>query len=524
LLKTPLIEFSNVSKKYGALAANDDLSLAIARGSIHAIIGENGAGKTTAMRLLFGLETPTSGKINFNGAPKLWTSPRGAMASGLGMVHQHFMLSPVHSALDNVILGRENGLSTSLLLWRRLFAPIRRTQLRRELKTLAESVGFDIPWDHLVETLSVGTQQQLEIVKLLHAGVEVMIFDEPTAVLAPDETQKFLDMLLRLNKLGRTIIVITHKLKEVKAIAHHVSVLRRGKLVASVTAGEVTEQDLADLMVGRHVHLGELPRAKLALGGSLVSIKGVTIGRPGGKNILHNLSIDIPAGRIIGIAGVEGSGQNELLKFIRAPRAILKGSQSKVGTIEIFGQNAVDWSNRRVRRESIGIVPADRIREAVLPAESLLENDLLGHDHEFATGRWLGRLWLDRTKARARLIKALETFDVRPLDPDARLGRLSGGNQQKFVMARELSRNPKLILVAQPTRGVDVGSIEQIHRELLHRRDEGAGILLVSSQLEELMTLSDVIHVLFEGTITATLQRSEFHEGTIGIAMGGGTK
>lgn len=509
---------------FGPVAALDDLSFSIARGTIHAIIGENGAGKTTAMRILFGLEAATSGQILFNGAPKKWSSPRGAMASGLGMVHQHFMLSPTHSALDNVILGRENGVSSGLGFWQRFLAPIKREALRQELQTLSTSVGFSIPWDQPVESLSVGTQQQLEVIKLLHAGVDVMIFDEPTAVLSPDETQKFLAMLLRINKLGRTIIVITHKLKEVKAIADQISVLRRGKIVANVACKDVTEQNMADLMVGRHVHLGELPRQNNPIGKRLLAIKNLTLPRTGAKNFLTNISLDVAAGQIVGISGVEGSGQNELLKFIRAPRTVFDGQKSRDGTLELFGHEAQDWSQHHVRKQSIGIIPSDRIREAVLVDESLLENDLLGHDHEFGTGRWIGYQWIDRTRARLRLSQVLKTFDVRPQNPDARLGSLSGGNQQKFTMARELSRNPKLILCAQPTRGVDVGSIEQIHKEILHRRDDGAAILLVSSQLEELMALSDVIHVLFEGAVVATLQRADFSEAIIGMAMGGGSK
>lgn len=522
-MNKPLIEFLNVRKTYGALTALDDLSLKITRGTIHAIIGENGAGKTTAMRLLFGLESPTSGQILFNGTPKPWSSPRGAMASGLGMVHQHFMLSPRHSALDNIILGRENGRSKGVGFWRRFLAPIQRKILRQELETLAASVGFTIPWDQAVETLSVGTQQQLEVLKLLHAGVDVMIFDEPTAVLAPDETQNFLSMLLRLNKLGRTIIVITHKLKEVKEIAENISVLRRGTLVSQVPCKDVTEQNMADLMVGRQVHLGELPRKNNPTGNTLLAIKNLTISRFGAKNLFTNLSLDVRARQIVGIAGVEGSGQNELLKLIRAPRTKFDGQKSREGHLELFGHDAKDWSQQHLRQQAVGIIPSDRIREAVLVEESLLENDLLGHDHEFGTGRWIGRQWLDRKRARLRLVEVLKTFDVRPANPEARLGSLSGGNQQKFTMARELSRNPKLILCAQPTRGVDVGSIEQIHMELLRRRDEGAAILLVSSQLEELMALSDIIHVFFEGSIQATLTRTEFNEGAIGIAMGGST-
>lgn len=524
-MTSPVIEFCHVTKKYGAFAANDDLSFTVQSGSVHAIIGENGAGKTTAMKLLFGLESLTSGEIRFNGGLRPWTSPRGAMASGIGMVHQHFMLSPVHSALDNVILGREHGDIRSSRSWfPRAMSPVQRSTLKSELTVLAQSVGFAIPWDSPAGLLAVGTQQQLEIIKLLHAGVDFMIFDEPTAVLSPDETRSFLEMIKELSRAGRTIIMITHKLKEVKTIADDVTVLRRGKSVASLKCADLSVQDMADLMVGRHVELGELPRSQIKRGESLLRIEALTVSRKGQKNLVSNLDLEIHSGEIVGIAGVEGSGQRELFNFIRCPKWSFPGSQASARVCEIFNENALHWDNHRVRRKPIGIIPADRLAEAVLPEETLLENDLLGHDHEFGRIGIFGYQWLDRGLARQRLQREIATFDVRPPHADARLGSLSGGNQQKFVMARELSRNPKLILCAQPTRGVDVGAIEQIHGELLRRRDQGAGILLISSQLEELMTLADVIHVMFEGIIVATFRRGEFDEKKLGIAMGGGLK
>ena len=521
----PLIEFSNVTKNYGALRANDDLSFAINRGSIHAIIGENGAGKTTAMKLLFGLEAPSAGEILYNGAPRSWTSPRGAMAAGIGMVHQHFMLSPVHSALDNVILGRETGtLGGKVSVFARSLLPINREKLLAELDLLAKDIGFEIPWNEPAGLLPVGIQQQLEIIKLLHAGVDLMIFDEPTAVLSPDETRNFLLMIKSLNKLGRTVIIITHKLKEVKAVADRITVLRRGKSVGTVACDEVSVQDMADLMVGRHVHLGDLSRAAPRFGDPILTVRNLTITHKGREKSLMDLSLTIRSGQVIGIAGVEGSGQSELFNFIRDPHKAHVGAGSTKGEIEILGQNAARWTNHDVRLGSIAIVPADRLREAILPEETLLENDLLGHDHEFGIIKALGRQWIDRISLKQRLLKELAAFDVRPPNPDAVIGGLSGGNQQKFVMARELSRNPKLILCAQPTRGVDVGSIEQIHGEILNRRDQGAGILLISSQIEELMALSDVIHVMFDGAIVATFVRGEFDEGKIGMAMGGGLR
>lgn len=523
-MNSPFIEFSHVTKAYGSLVANDDLCFTINQGEVHALIGENGAGKSTAMKLLFGLESLSSGEIKFKGIPKSWKSPRGAMAAGLGMVHQHFMLSPVHSALDNVILGQEfgtvKGRQTGFLrnLW-----PIDRRLVLEDLKHLSDRAGFSIPWNEKVENLPVGIQQQLEIAKLLYAGVDVMILDEPTAVLSPDETDSFLNMVRNLNSQGRTIIIITHKLREVKAIADRFTVLRRGKSVGSLPCQDVSIQQMADMMVGRHVHLGELKRQDVPAGDDLLEAKNLTIRGTGARKALVDVTLSVKERQIIGIAGVEGSGQTELFNAIIDPKRALRSS-SGASTLNLLGIDARGLDSGNIRRLSIGIVPADRLREAVLPHENLLENDLLGHDHEFAALPILGNQFIDRKTARERLVAELIKFDVRPADPEATLGGFSGGNQQKFVMARELSRDPKLIVCAQPTRGVDVGSIEQIHGELLARRDAGAGVLLISSQLDELMALSDVIHVMYEGRIVASFQRGEFDEQSIGLAMGGGVK
>ena len=519
-----LIQFSHVTKAYGSLVANDDLCFDVKKGEIHALIGENGAGKSTAMKLLFGLESLSSGTILFNGEPKSWKSPRGALAAGLGMVHQHFMLSPVHTALDNVILGREFGSKKGRPnQFFQKFKSINRHKIKNELSHLASGVGFQIPWDAKVEDLPVGVQQQLEIIKLLYAGVDVMILDEPTAVLSPDETKMFLEMIKNLNQQGRTIIIITHKLREVKSIADRITVLRRGKSVASVACDDVSIQDMADLMVGRHVNLGEIRRSANPPGSPLLTVSNLTLGFGDSKKKLSNLALSVRSGEIVGLAGVEGSGQMNLFHAVLDPKSALKDADGQP-VIKLFGKDASSLSSSAVRRLPIAVVPADRLREAVLPMESLLENDLLGHDYEFASRQPFASQWLDRAKARQRLVGELAAYDVRPADPDAKLEGFSGGNQQKFVMARELSRNPNLILCAQPTRGVDVGSIEQIHTELITRRDQGAGVLLISSQLEELMALSDIIHVMFEGQIVATFRRGEFDEGQIGVAMGGGSK
>lgn len=523
----PLIEFRNVSKQFGSLFANKDMSFGVRQGAVHAIIGENGAGKTTAMRMLFGFEDPSFGDILFKGEIKPWNNPRGALLHRVGMVHQHFMLSPVHSALDNVLLGREfllksKSKGSGIKLFGTILSRIQRKKIHAELESLCQTMGFLIPWHESVENLPVGIQQQLEIIKLLHAGVDLMIFDEPTAVLAPLEIQMFIQMLKNLNQEGKTILIITHKLQEVKDIADEFTVLRKGRVVATKKCADVSIQEMADLMIGRHVSLKPLPRAACTPGQAVVEIENLSITRAGKKNKLTNISMTVAKNQIVGIAGVEGSGQNELVRLICMPKGSKASGYRLTGKLSLFGKPGLKFSATKVRRQSIGIVPSDRLREAVLADETILENDLLGHDHEFTKGWFFPFKWIDRDAARERIAGELRDFDVRPENPDHILGQLSGGNQQKFVMARELSRHPELIVCAQPTRGVDVGSIEQIHTEILKRRENGAAILLISSQLEELMALADVIHVMFEGRMVASFERSEFDEARIGVAMGGG--
>ena len=521
-----LLEFSGVRKLYGATIANDDLSFAVQQGSIHAIIGENGAGKTTAMKILFGLEEPTSGNILFKGKPRPWTNARGALACGIGMVHQHFMLSGRHTALDNVILGQEQlgGAKHQNGTYRRRvlsLSTIDRVAARNKLEALAIKVGFKIPWDQAVDDIPVGMQQQLEIMKLLYAEVDTMIFDEPTAVLSPMEKEKFLDLLLVLRDEGKTIVVITHKLQEVKKIADVVTVFRRGKSITTRRNSELTIQEMADLMVGRTVSLGELSRAQLTPGDSLLSLSNFCVSRRQGQVLLKDVDLSIGSGEVVGIAGVEGSGQKEIWDFICGPKDYLARNRVISGGCKILGQSGLNYTRGDMRNQAVAIIPSDRLRDAVLGAEDLLENDLLGHDHDFFTWRTpLGRL-IDRNAARRRLEPVLKDFDVRPRDLSTKIEMMSGGNQQKFVVGREFSRRPRLILCAEPTRGVDVGSIELIHREILKYRDQGAGVLLISSQIEELMALADRMLVIFEGTIVQTFERGSFSERAIGQAIGG---
>jgi ABC-type uncharacterized transport system ATPase subunit len=522
-----IIEFENVTKIYGDVLANDNLCFQIARGEIHAIVGENGAGKTTAMKLLFGLEKPTSGQILFNGSPKPWYSPKGALAHRVGMVHQHFMLSQSHSALDNVLLGNEFRINSDNARRReRWFFPglevIDRSAARLSLEALCEELGFNIPWNCLVSDLTVGVQQQLEIIKLVWAGTDVMIFDEPTAVLSPLETEKFLDLLKKLAGRGKTIIVITHKLKEVKHVADRVTIMRRGRSIETRDVSEMTIQDMADCMVGRHVASEYLPRVFVESSEMVIQIESLSVRSRTNLKLLDNINLRVNSHEIVGLAGVEGSGQLELVNFICGPLEYRRKNHIDSGWLKLFQKDAGCMSRAEFRRSPVAIIPSDRLSEAVLLQENLVENDILGHDQEFAASSFPANLFLRRGEFRSKLASRIEEFDVRPSDPDRAIKSFSGGNQQKFVMARELTRRPKLIICGEPTRGVDVGSIERIHREILKFRDEGAAILLISSQLEELMSLSDRIYVMFQKSIVAEFKCADFSENTIGRAMGGG--
>lgn len=521
----PIIKFQGISKYYGEVRANNDLNFEVQPSTIHAVVGENGAGKSTAMKILAGVEAPTTGKIYIRGKPLVEYSAKEARGQSVGMVYQHFMLSPRHSALDNVLLSVSRNFAGDQKSW--LPAMLRFSDRKRtlvKLENLCSSVGFRIPWLQPVEHLSVGVQQQIEIVKLLYAGAEIMIFDEPTAVLSPLETDSFLAMLCRLKQQGKTILLITHKLKEVLQVCDGVTVMRSGTTVATInnlktsnTQGQqkMSLAQLAELMVGRSISF-DSPKLSPRVSDALVlDVSGLSLKRRG-KVLLDKISLQVGAGEIVGIAGVEGNGQAELMKVLylqskdtALPRTLLRGASYRV-----MGKSVLGRTTRYLRRLKVGITAADRIQESVLITESLAENNMLGHLDEFSKCGIL-----NRRGAFEHTDILVQGFNVKAPSADALMQDLSGGNQQKFVMARELSRKPSLLLCSEPTRGVDVGSIEQIHGELIKARDKGMGILMVSSQLDELMKLSDRILVMYNGKIIAEFARDSFQEREIGKAM-----
>lgn len=487
----PAIEFKNVSKSFGQVLANSDISFSVAQGSIHAIVGENGAGKSTAMKILFGMYQPTDGEILLHGSPVEFASPIDAMAAKIGMVHQHFMLAEPLTALDNILLHQKGS----------AFSILPRKAQKQRLEEIANRYGFNLNLSAKVEDLSVGEQQRLEILKILSQDSEILILDEPTAVLTPQEVQDLFKNLRRLKSEGKTILIITHKLKEVMSLTDTVTIFRAGRIVGQKVTAETNTEELAELMVGHRLQHPEERKTQINENKSVLSFNKVSA-RLGTQNI-SDLTLSVHSGEIVGVAGVEGNGQNVLIRALLDRASLDKGSF--VGDIHLD--------------ESFGSFPEDRLRFGVLPSRPIFENFLLGQQRKnlFSKGPLLRQNEiLNRTQ------EAMSQYDIRPANPHLEFEKLSGGNQQKLVVARTLSQSPQVILAAQPTRGVDIGAIEFIHNQLRLARDQGAGILLISSELDELMTLADRIVVIYKGRLVAEFSRTQFDEIALGTAMGGG--
>lgn len=514
------LELKKLSKSFGSLKANDGIDLQVQRGTIHAIVGENGAGKSTAMKMLFGMIHPDSGSIWIDGIERQWKSPRDAIAAGLGMVHQHFMLAETETALENVLLETPPDQA----LWRWLpqaLRPLARDQALNRLRSLASKYKLEVNWSRPVYELPVGVQQRIEILKLLYQEASILILDEPTAVLTPQETEQLFSYLKLLASEGRTILIITHKLKEVMSLAKRVSVFRAGKIVGNREVNETSPEELASLMVGRKVGLTANEPPPVQLGPAMLEVKNLSLTFQGEVDLLSALSFRVRGGEIVGIAGVEGNGQSELLRLLIEP-----ASQSKKlrGSLKYFDQDAMSWRSSQVRASGVGIIPEDRLTEGLLLNLNLRENFFLGLQDEPGFKKNSGFINFRQLEKAAS--QALEEYDVRPRELDTRAGRLSGGNQQKLIIAREFERNPRFLIAAQPTRGVDVGAIEAIHARIIRARTEGAGVLLVSSELDEILSLSDRILVMYRGAIVAEFSRDEARmdqdQQRLGLFMGTG--
>jgi simple sugar transport system ATP-binding protein len=503
----PAIELVGISKAFGPVQANKDISIRVMPGTIHGIIGENGAGKSTLMSILYGFYKADAGEVFIAGQKTAITDSQTAIKSGIGMVFQHFKLVENFTVLENVVLGAEEGfmLGTSL------------SKARRELKALAEDYGLNIEPDSLIEDIGVGMQQRVEILKALYRRAEILILDEPTGVLTPAEADQLFRILDRLKEEGKTIILITHKLREIMDVTDTVSVMRRGEMTATVQTSQTSPADLAELMVGRKVLL-RVEKKPAEVGENTLKIRDLKVTDSNGVNRLKGISLDIRAGEILGIAGVAGNGQSELLE-------VLGGYRKATGSIAFKGQEldltgAVANGQRR-RQLGIAHVPEDRQSEGLIMNFKAWENTAFGYhlDDAYKKG-----ILIDNAAIRADTAGKMERFDVRPPDPSLEAKSFSGGNQQKIVLAREIERNPDLLLIGQPTRGVDIGAIEFIHQQIVALRDQGKAILLVSVELEEVLALSDRIAVMFDGQIMGERLPNETDENELGLMMAGMTK
>jgi ABC-type uncharacterized transport system ATPase subunit len=474
-----LVQLRNITKRFGAVTASCGIDLEIRPAQVLVLLGENGAGKSSLMKVLYGLYQPDAGEILIDGEPVRIDSPATAIARGIGMVHQHFMLVPSFSVAENVALGDRSKQG------------LRLAEVSRKLKELSTRFQLHVDPEAMVSDLSVGVQQRVEILRVLYRGARTLIFDEPTAVLSPQETEQFLSIVERLRADGCAVVLITHKLEDAMRVADRFSVLRDGRLVAGdVPRVETTLEELARMMVGRE--LPQMPaKAAMPAGDVVMEVHGLSCPGDNGLPALRGISFDLRAGEILGLAGVDGNGQAELVE-------VLAGLRSGTGRVTMKGEPVLGWSAAQLMAAGVAHIPQDRYKMGLLMESSLMDNLAIAEAGKAPLSRF-GFLRLSAMRERAR--RLLAQWDVRPADENAIAGSLSGGNQQKVVLARELSRNPALILAAQPVRGLDVSAIQAVHTELLRQRERGAAILLVSTDLDEILTLSDRIAVMHKGAI-----------------------
>jgi ABC-type uncharacterized transport system ATPase subunit len=494
-----MLELRNITKTFGSVVANNNVSLTVHNGTIHAIVGENGAGKSTVMRIAYGFYNADSGEILVNGKIESIKKPSDAIALGIGMVHQHFMLVDTMTVAENIILGAETGSAANLDL----------DKANKEIKSLSDELRLGVNPEAYIEDLSVGQQQRVELLKALYRKAELLILDEPTAVLAPQEVDELFAILRRMKGQGKTIIIITHKLEEVLAISDEVTVMRDGKSVGNVKTSETNAQELARMIVGRDVLL-RVEKTNADPREVVLEVKDLSIRGKHGVAV-DNVSFTVRSGEIVGIAGIEGNGQTEL---IEALSGLLKTSG---GRIEFAGRDVTNLSTRQLKELGIAHIPEDRHKRGLLLESDLAENSILGVHYRppVATASGL----MNGTAIAARVNEIIQNFDVRPPIASLSAKSLSGGNQQKLIIGREFELNPKLLLVSQPTRGVDIGAIEFIHRKLIGLRDAGTAVLLVSAELEEVTALSDRLLVIRNGKIVAEFNPKTASAEEIGLKM-----
>jgi simple sugar transport system ATP-binding protein len=502
--EAPLLELRGITKRFPGIVANDGVDLDLGRREVHALLGENGAGKSTLMNVLYGLYQPDEGQILMNGKPVSIRSPKDAINLGIGMVHQHFMLIPVMTVAENIVLGTEPTKAGVLLDY---------DESVERVQQIARSFNFSIDPRARVENIGVGQQQRVEILKALYRGADILILDEPTAVLTPQEALELFGILRTLTREGMSVIFISHKLHEVLEIADRVTVLRRGKMIETLPREGTTQAQLAKLMVGREVLL-RVDKKPSEPGEQLLEVEDLHVADERGLPAVRGVSFEVRAGEIVGIAGVDGNGQTELID------AITGLARSQSGVIRVGGKDVTRESARDRLDEGVGHIPEDRQRRGLILDFTLAENVGL-HDYRNEPNSRFGWLRPGRLVELAR--RLLKEFDVRGGGPTTLASSLSGGNQQKVVIAREVERDPRVLVAGQPTRGLDVGAIEFVHRRLVEERDEGRAVLLVSLELEEIMSLSDRILVIFGGEIVGEYG-PDVTEEELGVAMTGGRR
>ena len=496
-----VIEMLNIRKEFSGFVANDNITLQLKKGEIHALLGENGAGKSTLMNVLFGLYQPEKGQIKVKGEPVNITDPNIANDLGIGMVHQHFMLIDTFTVTENIILGKETT--------KRGVIDIRTAE--EEVRKISERYGLDVDPQAKISDISVGMQQRVEILKTLYRGADILIFDEPTAVLTPQEIKELIQIFRTLIKEGKSIILITHKLKEIMEVCDRVTVIRKGKGIGTVNVSETNPIELASLMVGRDI-LFTTEKTDAQPTNNVLEIKGVVVKDSRGVEAVRGLNLSVRAGEIVGIAGIDGNGQTELIQALTGLR------KAESGSVKISGKEVLNLSPRKITESGLAHIPQDRHKHGLILNYSIGENMVLQTYYQKPYSN-MGIMNFKQIYDKARAL--ISEFDVRTPSENTPARALSGGNQQKAIIAREVDRNPDILIAAQPTRGLDVGAIEFIHKRLIEQRDKGKALLLISFELDEIMNISDRIAVLYEGEIVAIVDPKETNEQELGLMMAG---
>ena len=507
--ETTVLEAKGVTKKFPGVLANDKVDFDLRKGEIHALLGENGAGKSTLMNVLYGLYHPDAGEVTVDGTTMQLNSSRDAILHGIGMVHQHFMLVPVFTVTENIMLGAETDHRASPN--EKPLVKLDRSEVSQKVRGLSHQYGLDVDPDAIVGDLPVGVQQRVEIVKALYRKANILILDEPTAVLTPQEAEDLFRIMHELTEQGVSIVFITHKLKEVLKIADRITVMRAGRVVGTAKPKESTEQSLAEMMVGREVILTVTKKpAKPA--GEVLQVEDLRVKDVRGLESVRGVSFSVKAGEVLGIAGVQGNGQTELAEALTGLRSI------ESGRFELSGMDLTGKSPRQITETGLAHIPEDRQRHGLVLSYTVADNMMLC---DYYQPRFSKGVVIQQKQVDDNAKKLIKDYDVRTPSAFVSAGKLSGGNQQKVIVARELSRPVKLVVASQPTRGLDVGSIEYIHNEIIAMRDRGVGVLLVSAELDEIMSLSDRIVVMYRGEIVAEVNRKDATREQLGLWMAG---